>query len=64
MKKPRPDYDKIVQVRKTFHEHGIKEVTNRQISLGAQYGGDHFLEGLSGERATKIRRLLRTYNSK
>ncbi len=64
MKKQRPSYEDIMRVRMSFHENGIKGITNRHLMLGAQYGGDHFKSGLSSERAPKIRRLLRTYHSK
>ena len=63
MKKNRPTYEEVMRVRMSFHENGIKGITNRQLTLGAQYGGDGYANGLTVERATKIRRLLRTYNA-
>lgn len=65
MKKSQPAYEDIMRVRMSFHENGIKGITNRQIVVGSRHGGDSFLsEGLSPERAPKIRRMLRTYNAK
>ncbi len=65
MKKTQPSYDDIMRVRMSFHENGIKGVTNRQLVVGARHSNEeHFNGGLTQDRAIKIRRMLRTYNAK